>query len=964
MRKIKVLLLALFLLASVLAAADWYVRPAGGNYGLENGTSYANAWDGLLNVKWGAGGVQPGDTLWVCGLHVYEMTNPANIAEQANIKPTSGTSESARVTIRGDYPGDAGIIWGAYKISYNSWTQQTSPNSSVWAIYTDGACYQDWFFADITAGSWTVLDKVTSVADCQTANNSFYYDSANKDLYVNHNGADPTGHIYCNRWGYHWLLSGKQYITFKNLKIYCHYRFLESNQSCSYITWDGCTLSYGEVDCLPFYDGCVGIKVTNCEISWAGNAIYNISDTNNAPSYCVFSGNTIHDIGVRPSMQNGDAHGIGIQSGHDNIIEDNYFYNCGTTICLYAFTNQELKNTIIRRNFVKNSHQLGGNPGYGITLQCDNASLSDKSGNKIYQNIVVNCSVGIRVQYEDQVEIYNNVISGCGTSFYSGRSYNNYGPNVKARNNISLNPSSYHVYFATSGANSVCDYNYNLYYPDGGSKFYYNSGTYNFSGWKSLTRAGYTFDPNSTFTAPLFQSPANENFQLQSSSPAIDAGVFVGLSQDRQGTPIPQGFAPDIGAYECKKTIYPRISATPSSGPPPLAINFSAEATGDFPPFTYKWDFGDGQSSNSQYCSHTYTNVGTYVSILTVTDSRGNRESQSIEIQAYRMYRLSLAMNTGSPAPGAGGTTNPAPGDYSYVKGSTVQLSAVPHINYRFSQWAGDIAFSESFKQNTAVIIDRDKMATANFCAKCGDVNGDLAITPADAQAAFDIFLGKIPNPTACQKENADVNADGTKTSPRITPLDAQLIFNKYLERSDLPSDCAGKSRTSLAISSHPGGSATLSYTLGDLEKKIGEDIFLSVIVAQDSNISSFGFDLQFPPYKLEPIGLEKTKLTESFSQVGFHEISRGLLRVGGYKANRKQDSSPGVSLIIIFRIIKPPIKADEFRIAATYDEIRSDSIRTGSIRKKAKEERTPVKKYPARTKGKKWNYDGFCHSP
>ncbi|MFZ2054369.1 MAG: hypothetical protein WAU81_09240, partial [Candidatus Aminicenantales bacterium] len=45
-------------------SADWYVRPAGGSYGTENGTSYANAWDGLLRVVWGPGGVQAGDTLW------------------------------------------------------------------------------------------------------------------------------------------------------------------------------------------------------------------------------------------------------------------------------------------------------------------------------------------------------------------------------------------------------------------------------------------------------------------------------------------------------------------------------------------------------------------------------------------------------------------------------------------------------------------------------------------------------------------------------------------------------------------------------------------------------------------------------------------------------------------------------------------------------------------------------------
>ena len=85
MRKIIFLLLGLFLLIPGVLARDWYVRPAGGSYGSENGTSYANAWDGLLNVRWGTGGVQPGDTLWVCGLHIHEMVSKGYVATQAQI---------------------------------------------------------------------------------------------------------------------------------------------------------------------------------------------------------------------------------------------------------------------------------------------------------------------------------------------------------------------------------------------------------------------------------------------------------------------------------------------------------------------------------------------------------------------------------------------------------------------------------------------------------------------------------------------------------------------------------------------------------------------------------------------------------------------------------------------------------------------------------------------------------------
>ena len=744
MREIKFLIFLLFLMPLIspaLFARDWYVRPAGGNYGAENGTSYANAWDGLPNVVWGTGGVQPGDTLYICGLHIKSC--PLGTGS-SDIGVTSGTSDSARVILRGDYPSDPGIIWGGKKPT-DSWT---SEGNNVWSVIIDYDLSDDWIFEDVTANSWTVLDREVTLAGCQGNPGSYYSAdfAAGSKLYVHcSDDGNPTGRIVFNRWGYVWLLGGKQFITLLNLKFYCPYWHIGEFVNSSHIKIQGCTVWYGDTYAIiALHEGNDYFEIIDCDIAWASNGAYIIGDDNTCHDVIV-RGCTIHDIGVRYGQQNSDAHAIGAQGGYNNIFEDNFIYNCGVSICLYAYRYQTLKDTIIRRNFVKDSHQLGGNPGYGISLQCDNTSLSDKSGNQIYQNIVKNCTVGIRVQFEDEVQVYNNVVYNCGNSFESSRTYENYGPNIWARNNISLSPKEYHVVFSTGGTIFACNYDFNLYYPDTGTKFYYK-GTHNFSGWKTASSC----DPHSLIPAdPLFIAPASNDFQLQSSSPAIDAGISVGLSQDRQGTPIPQGFAPDIGAYECRKTIFAKLSASPISGGPPLTVNFSAEATGDFPPFAYNWDLGDGQSSSSQYCSHTYIQAGTYVSTLTVTDPRGNKERTSITIQAYRPYRLSLSTNTGSPAPGAGGTTNPPPGDHSYAEGSTVQLSAVPYINYRFSQWWGDIAVTDTFRQNTAVVMDREKAASANFCVKCGDVNGDLAITPADAQAAFDIFLGRIANPTA-----------------------------------------------------------------------------------------------------------------------------------------------------------------------------------------------------------------------
>jgi hypothetical protein len=351
MRKIGFLFFVLLSLTSVLFAADWYVRPSGGNYGLENGTSYANAWDGLLNVKWGAGGVQPGDTLWVCGLHIHNMVDRGYVATQADIPVISGTGESTRVTIRGDYPGDPGIVWGAARLSYEAWVDE---GNNVWSITCPAYLGVDWYSEDITATSWKVLSPASTLEECQNTPGSHYspeYKTGSK-LYVHcSDNGNPTGRIYA-AFGYDFVnRGGKSYITYLNLKMYYLGCGVWNNNDAHHLRWQGCTVWYAGY-LFPLFDGCHYMEVIDCDIAHAGNGIYIISNTNNAASYCTFKGNVIHDIGVRASQQNGDAHGVGIQGGHDNIIEDNYFYNCGTTICLYAFTNQELKNTIIRRNFV------------------------------------------------------------------------------------------------------------------------------------------------------------------------------------------------------------------------------------------------------------------------------------------------------------------------------------------------------------------------------------------------------------------------------------------------------------------------------------------------------------------------------------------------------------------------------------------------------------------------------------
>ena len=74
-------------------------------------------------------------------------------------------------------------------------------------------------------------------------------------------------------------------------------------------------------------------------------------------------------------------------------------------------------------------------------------------------------------------------------------------------------------------------------------------------------------------------------------------------------------------------------SGTPLNGSVPLLVNFDASAsTDDTAIVSYVWDFGDGTTATGASPTHTYTAVGNFSAILTVTDAQGSTDTDTIEI--------------------------------------------------------------------------------------------------------------------------------------------------------------------------------------------------------------------------------------------------------------------------------------------------------------------------------------------
>jgi len=75
-------------------------------------------------------------------------------------------------------------------------------------------------------------------------------------------------------------------------------------------------------------------------------------------------------------------------------------------------------------------------------------------------------------------------------------------------------------------------------------------------------------------------------------------------------------------------------SATPSSGPAPLAVGFSSAGSSDpeGQALTYAWTFGDGGTSTAANPSHTYAQAGQYSARLSVSDGVNTTFSTPISI--------------------------------------------------------------------------------------------------------------------------------------------------------------------------------------------------------------------------------------------------------------------------------------------------------------------------------------------
>lgn len=553
-------------------AVNYYVSQDGA--GSKNGTSVDNAWD-RNHIIWGAGGVSAGDTLYIIGeLHDFTGLSIGAGGTTNNYLTISGADATSSIFAGLDY-GDTGWIgpdaFGAYS------------RDSGWNTF--GAI--EWMETPL---SHVKLKNEGRLPDGAWVAGSYYWDNTTtpKKFYYKPSDGILTGKtLTVNIWGTI-SINGHDWVKINDLKIFLAGIRIGQSSAANYVWINNCSIentpTYAiSANISSIIPGSNNGRVSYCAISDAANGIYLIAQTNgtaaNNNNWRIDHNNITNIYGT------GDAHGIGVQGGTGNIFEYNDISYANTGITMWTGTAQVMNNNILRYNHIYNMEGDRGNGrGQGIGWEGTNTTAPEMTGNYVYGNIVHDCTStgsyagvggGIRPKFIDQNNyIYNNVVRNCDPNYYFQGVSASFPLGGVVKNNISIDPKTNHWLVATynNGIYSGLTFNNNLYYPDTETKFNFKSSLKNFSDWKIalMNDSVIGADADSLAEDPLFTNASGNyslasDFQFQSSSPAINAGTDVGLTEDYAGNPIVG--TPDIGAYEYQGDIVP--PAVPSD----LAVN-------------------------------------------------------------------------------------------------------------------------------------------------------------------------------------------------------------------------------------------------------------------------------------------------------------------------------------------------------------------------------------------------------
>jgi len=278
----------------------------------------------------------------------------------------------------------------------------------------------------------------------------------------------------------------------------------------------------------------------------------------------VWEGNIIYDI-YNPTGPWGPE-GMGIDTDgyatceYGHVLRNNHIWGCGET-------GIELENTfssVVENNIIHDGEGRGINVINYAQCQtldgyCGSNCIGMDTDNLIQQNLIyrvgregalwVSGAAGIKFRHNT---IWKTSAPTLATSGTCG--------NLELQNNI-FAESSHNAEISVGNLAWLIVDNHNLVWHPATGEIYTSGGTtYSLAEYQAASGKGQ----DSKETSPGFVNPSVGNFHLQLGSPAIDAGIDVGLTTDLDGNPRPRGAGHDIGVYEYQSGAQPTPTPPPS----------------------------------------------------------------------------------------------------------------------------------------------------------------------------------------------------------------------------------------------------------------------------------------------------------------------------------------------------------------------------------------------------------------
>jgi PKD repeat protein len=173
------------------------------------------------------------------------------------------------------------------------------------------------------------------------------------------------------------------------------------------------------------------------------------------------------------------------------------------------------------------------------------------------------------------------------------------------------------------------------------------------------------------------------------------------------------------------------INVTPSnSGIAPFTVYFDAsESSGPTSIVSYDWNFGDTTTGTGITTNNTYSAAGTYVVVLTVTDSNNNEGYDSETINVYEAgapYTITVTANPTEVDPGGGDSTITA--DVRDWEGNPVTTGTTVTFGTNFGSLVSTNVFTNAAGlATTTLTLSSEGIATVT--ATCVPVSDTVNVT-------------------------------------------------------------------------------------------------------------------------------------------------------------------------------------------------------------------------------------------